>query len=178
MEELIELKENIKKITAALKSKGLSESIKSKLRNRLYIEERNLQFQETNNLFDKFSKKELDRINLITNELFIEDYNKYGKMSFPSDYWPFSIAICYITYIEKHWLIKVQIGKYENIGVPTEPTSEMSVFSCREFFLKYKKNRSNFAKIKLDSYPEYPDQYNWIKILYKEIPGYNSILFH
>ena len=176
MEEILKLKENVKKINAALKSKGLSESIKFKLRNKLHIEERNLQFQETNYLFDKFLKKELDAINLIINELFIDDYHKNGKMSFPSDYWPFSIAICYITYVEKHWLIKVQIGKYENIRVPTEPTSEMSVFSCREFFLKYKKSRSIFIKIKLDAYPEYPDQYNWKKILYKEIPGYNPML--
>ena len=176
MEEIIKLKENVKKINAALKSKGLSESIKSKLRNRLYIDERNLQFQETNYLFNKFSKKELDCINLILNELFIADYNKNGKMHFPSDYWPFSIAVCYLTYVEKHWLFKVQIGKHENIRVPTEPTTEMNVFSCREFFLKYKKTRSIFIKIKLNAYPKYPDQYNWKKILFKEIPGYNPML--
>ena len=177
MDELNEIKLKIKKLERVLNTR-VSEKLKENFKRHLDILARNLQFLETNYFFEKLSKKELESIDLIINELF-DDNNSLNneRMRLPNGNWPFDRAKCYVSFIEEHWIIRVQIGRYENIGLPTEPPSEVGAFSFKEFFLKYKNDKSTFIKIKLDKYPELPDQYNWKMVLEKNIPGINFNLF-
>jgi hypothetical protein len=177
MRKIIEIKSKIRLIEEELSNNSLFEIPNHQLLLELDILKQNLQFLETDRLFEKFSSEEKDLIIKKLNGFFEEDTIN-SRMRFSNkNGWSFDKVFCYMSYIEKQWLIRIQIGENENMVIPTEPSSEATFFSYKEFFIKLEFTTEGIKKTDLDEYPEFPDQYNWKEILKRNIVGYNLKLF-
>jgi hypothetical protein len=177
MKKIIEIKSKIRLIEEELSKNSLFEIPNHQLLVELDILKRNLQFLETDRLFEKFSSDEKDLIIKKLNGFFEEDIIN-SRMRFSNkNGWSFDKVFCHMSYIEKQWLIRIQIGENENMVIPTEPSSEATFFSYKEFFIKLEFTTEGIKKIDLDEYPKFPDQYNWKEILKRNIVGYNLKLF-
>ncbi len=177
MRKIIEIKSKIRLIEEELSKNSLFEIPNHQLLVELDILKRNLQFLETDRLFEKFSSDEKDLIIKKLNGFFEEDIIN-SRMRFSNkNGWSFDKVFCHMSYIEKQWLIRIQIGENENMVIPTEPSSEATFFSYKEFFIKLEFTTEGIKKIDLDEYPKFPDQYNWKEILKRHIVGSNLKLF-
>lgn len=96
MEELEKIKLRIKNLKSDI-SRTTFPSIKYELEKQLEIDNRNLQFKETEYLFKRLSQLELILINKIIEEIFEAVYNTdddWSNLS-PTDNWPFNRSICF-----------------------------------------------------------------------------------
>lgn len=174
MEEIKKIKLRIINLKSEISGMSIP-SIKDELEKQLEIDNRNLQYAETEHYFKKLSLLELNLINKKIDELFEVVYNPDDVLSnfSPTENWSFNRAICFITYIDGHWIFRIQIGNYITILMPTEPTSQSAAWEYKEFFLKFKNTRKIFIKKSLEEYPSYPDQYYWKLVFDKDIKAVN-----
>lgn len=177
MRKIIEIKSKIRLIEKEFSNNELLKISNRQLLVQLDIEKRNLQFLETDRLFEKISSEEKNLIIKKLNGFFEEDIINSRMRYSNKNGWSFDKVFCYMSHIEKQWLIRIQIGENENMVIPTEPSSEATFISYKEFFIKLEFTTEGIKKIHLDEYPKFPDQYNWKEILKRNIVGYNSKLF-